>query len=730
MATESGLRGLWRVLRALFVLVLVIGLPIAVLLSLEGTEQPQVGISERPRGARATQPEAAGKQILFGDLHVHTTYSMDAFFTAMPLLGGEGAHPPADACDFARHCAALDFYAITDHAQELTPAHWAMEKEANRRCNAVGHDATDPDLVVFHGYEWTQIGATPDTHYGHKNVIFRGLGEDEVTPRPITARGAPDDRNPWRTLAPLMAGGRLVDPLHWETYAQFEWMWEQLARVPVCDRNADIRDLPVDCLEEAPTPDILFEKLDEWGYDALVIPHGTAWGAYSPPGTTLAKQLRGKMYDPQRQKLIEVFSGHGNSEQYHSWREFDIDDAGEKVCPEATPDYLPCCRRAAEIMRQRCGDLEEAECEARIETAVALTLDAGIGFDGTFPDAGTEDWLDCGQARSGFKPDYSLRPRGTAQYALALTHEEAGAKRRFRWGFIGSSDNHSGRAATGFKQQGRRRGRTDMIGPRSEFYANLLDPRREPEDPRMPEMPNAGIAGVLAIERTGSFLYPGGVVAVHAASRSRDGIWEALDRRETYATSGPRILLWFDLLGEDGETWPMGSGLALGVEPHFRVRAVGAHRQKPGCPAETGRALSPERMAKLCMGECFHPGDTRHRIERIEVVRVRPQLHAGEDVGRLIEDPWLVLPCVPDEGGCVVEFRDEEFLRSGRDAVYYVRALQEATPAINADNLRTEFDAQGRAVSARPCLPDSLADDCLGEAHERAWSSPIFVDQR
>ena len=45
----------------------------------------------------------------------------------------------------------------------------------------------------------------------------------------------------------------------------------------------------------------LFDKLDQWGFDSLVIPHGTTWGIYTPPGSSWDKQLNAQQHDPERQ---------------------------------------------------------------------------------------------------------------------------------------------------------------------------------------------------------------------------------------------------------------------------------------------------------------------------------------------------------------------------------------------------------------------------------------------
>jgi hypothetical protein len=661
------------------------------------------------REALAPAEGASARQVLFGDLHVHTTFSNDAFLFSLPMIQGEGGHPPADACDFARFCADLDFWSINDHAELITPRQWAETLRSIRQCNAVAGDPADPDLVAFLGWEWTNLALDRTRHFGHKNVVLRDIDEGKVPARPIG--------NGFGVISQIVLGPGLVARVapalleypDWDRYVDFNRYVAETRAVSVCAEGIDTRELPVDCREYAGTPELLFEKLAQWGLESLVIPHGLSWGIWAPPRADLRNQLRAARHDPARQRLLEVYSGHGASELYRSWRHAVPDAQGTVRCPEPTDGFTPCCWRAGELVRERCGDAPEEVCAERVERTRRSFLAGGMDparFQ-IVPGATPEEWGACGQLTDGFLPAFTYRPAMSAQYALALGGFDGDANEppaRFRFGFVGSSDNHYARAGTGYK----------------EF---------EPAD--LAELQaNRGLRALPRAERGASFFYTGGLAAVHSDGRDRASIWSALQRREVYATSGDRMLLWFDLLNGPAGAAPMGSEVTLAEPPRFEVRAVGALEQRPGCPAHSLSALSPERLARLCKGECYHPGERRRVIRRIEVVRIRPQLRPDEPPEALIEDPWRVFACPAEPAGCRVSFEDLDFPEAGREALYYVRAMQEPTPAVNGAQLRCTFDAAGQCVEVRPCYasgPDQATDDCLAPIAERAWSSPIFV---
>jgi hypothetical protein len=705
--------------------------PSAVVAARGARQDAAVRALDALRAGRGTAP---AKQILFGDLHVHTTFSGDAFAMSLPLMQGEGAHPPADACDFARYCSDLDFWSINDHAEALSPQHWRETKESIRQCNAVAGDQTAPDVVAFLGWEWTQVGATPEDHYGHKNVIFREIAEDRVPVRAISARsgrlvGAMVARPPlWQRLTVP-----LLDFRNRQRYFDFGLFQEDVRRVPQCAEGVDVHELPEDCHEIALTSEVLFEKLSQWGFDTIVIPHGTTWGLYTPPGTTFDKQLTARAHDPGKQILIEVYSGHGNSEEYRDWRAVRFEN-GAATCPEPTPEYEPCCWRAGEIIRSRCDDPASPSCEQRVLAARRLHLSGGAGGHLAVPGATAADWRDCGQCRDCFLPAFSYRPGSSVQYAHAIRNFDADPPVAFRFGHIASSDNHTARPGTGYKEFDRR-GMTEATGPRDERWRERLGgplvdtpPAPAPVDPAGVTVTN--IFQFVEGERQASFFLTGGLVAVHADGRDRDAIWQALQRREVYGTSGDRILLWFDAVDAAGVVHPMGSEIVATRAPRFRVRAVGSFEQQPGCPAHSLHALGAARVERLCRGECYHPGDERRRITAIEVVRIRAQQRPGEPVAGLIEDPWRRVECPTTSAGCAVEVEDPEFPLGGRETIYYARAIQEPSEAVNAGALRCEYDEQGTCVALRPCYGDyrtPFDDDCLGPVAERAWSSPIFV---
>jgi hypothetical protein len=225
---------------------------------------------------------------------------------------------------------------------------------------------------------------------------------------------------------------------------------------------------------------------------------------------------------------------------------------------------------------------------------------------------------------------------------------------------------------------------------------------------------------------------PGGLTVVWAEENSRDAIFTALQRRETYATSGTRPVVRFfgghyrglectasDLVASayrDGT--PMGGELGSvrgGRSPDFLVSAM-----KDPLP---GADLQRIQVVK---GWVDGDGEVRERVFDV----------AGDPDNGATVDPATCAPVGAGFGELCAVWRDPTFDPAER-AFYYARVLENPTcrwstlecKAMGVDPFAADCPAAAAAAG------EAFADCCLGPAtdpflepivQERAWTSPIW----
>jgi len=236
------------------------------------------------------------KNVYFGDLHLHSNISADAF-----SMGNRGLSP-ADAFRFARGLEViasnglparlkrpLDFLAVTDHAEflglynqfylknpkfmesalarhwlelvEATGSHYMAfpdsinkpdaERDASpeifdrtiwRDIARTADDYDDPGkFTAFSGYEWTSMTGGNNLH---RCVIFRDGGETVSQVLPFSAQQSIDPEDLWAALAAYEAqtGGRvLAIPHNGNLSNGLMWDIETLSGKPLSAEYAKTR---------------------------------------------------------------------------------------------------------------------------------------------------------------------------------------------------------------------------------------------------------------------------------------------------------------------------------------------------------------------------------------------------------------------------------------------------------------------------------------------------------
>ena len=218
---------------------------------------------------------------------------------------------------------------------------------------------------------------------------------------------------------------------------------------------------------------------------------------------------------------------------------------------------------------------------------------------------------------------------------------------------------------------------------------------------------------------------PGGLAVVWAEENTRDAIFEAMLRRETYGTSGTRPIVRFfggweypaDLCGE-GDLVAQGyaSGVPMGGDLPPKPTAAGAPRfvvsvaRDPGSASVTGFPLQRVQIVKGWL----EAGEHREQVYPV----------AGGDNGATVD----LATCKPRGRGadnlCGV-WSDPDFDASV-PAWYYARVFE--NPSCRWSQYTC--NAAGVDCSDPASVPEGLAA-CCDESHkaaiqERAWTSPIW----
>jgi hypothetical protein len=267
----------------------------------------------------------------------------------------------------------------------------------------------------------------------------------------------------------------------------------------------------------------------------------------------------------------------------------------------------------------------------------------------------------------------------------------------YRFGFIGSSDTHN---TGGSYEEPTHTGKIGVLDGRSEWRLATLNKDN-------PELNRLGMA------ITGFNWSASGLAAVWAEANTREAIYAAFRRKETFATSGPRIRVKF-FAGYDLDEANTSRLHATGVPMGGEIEA-----RRSGAPRFFAWALRDPSSAWLqriqIVKGWLEDGTRQERIYDVacsDGLEPNPDTHRCPDNNASVDLSTCSFDFDKGAAELKVTWEDPDFDRNDR-AFYYARVLENPTCRWST------WDAIRLGVPLRAERKPTL--------QERAWSSPIWI---
>ncbi len=616
-----------------------------------------------PKDTITAEPQTnAYREAYFGDLHVHTDYSFDAYafgtvatpYDAYRYAQGEAiAHPAGFQVQLGQ---PLDFYAVTDHAMFLG----AVKAAANTNTE-FSKEPHVQDLHNINAPDNLNIASLPQRVKAFSTFLPDTLnritsGDTDVA---IVNKIAKDA---WADI--VQAAQANNRPGEFTTFVAYEYTSSTNGRGNL-HRNVIFRDsdklpaLPFSRFHSQ-NPEGLWDWMDglrAQGIETLAIPHNSNgsngamfqmvdWARNPIDETYAQRRIR-------NEPLVEITQVKGTSEthpllsQNDEWANFEI---------------MP----------------------YRIATTIAS------------------------------KPEGSY-----ARQALlnGMTLADQGLTNAYQFGFVGASDTHTGAASLDEESYFSKVGLLDADGSRR---------GSQPLTAGDAEIIKA--AGRVEIKQIGGKQYAtgayetwgaSGLTGVWAEENTRDAIYRAFRRKETFATSGPRmkvrLFAGYNFGGNTlNDTNEVAAAYASGVSMGSELLTNGDQAPTLLAHAIQDPNSAPLQRLQIVKGWTV---DGEHNEQVYDVAcsdsgLVNTATHRCPDNGAQVDLNNCAISSNLGAAELKAKWRDPEFNPEHR-AFYYVRALENPTCRWST------WDAIKAGATPRSDLQATI--------QERAWSSAIWL---